>query len=171
LAMPESPRWLVMQGQLGDARRVLNKTFDSLEEAQLRLADIKEAAGISEQCNNDIVEVLKLPKGGKVWHGLIFSPTSAVCHTLLTGVEIYFFKQASGIDAVILYSPTIFGKACIKSNHDKLLATVAVGFVKTIFILVATFTLDKSCRRPLLLTSIADLGFTIMFVGMRGRPI
>ncbi|OIT39597.1 hypothetical protein A4A49_52979 [Nicotiana attenuata] len=31
--MPESPLWLVMQGRLGDARRVLNKTSNSLEEA------------------------------------------------------------------------------------------------------------------------------------------
>lgn len=40
LAMPESPRWLVMRGRLGDAIKVLNKTSDSKEEAQLRLAHI-----------------------------------------------------------------------------------------------------------------------------------
>ncbi|KAG4973838.1 Polyol transporter 5 [Glycine max] len=57
LAMPESPRWLVMRGRLGDATKVLKKTSDTKEEAELRLADIKQAAGIPESCNDDVVQV------------------------------------------------------------------------------------------------------------------
>ncbi|CAA0807592.1 Polyol transporter 5 [Striga hermonthica] len=155
LAMPESPRWLVLQGRLGDARRVLDKTSDSLEESRLRLADIKEAAGIPAACTDDVVPIPNCDNhGGGVWRDLLIRPTPAVRHILLCGIGIHFFQQASGIDTVVLYSPEIFKRAGVTQDRDQLLATMAVGFVKTIFILVATFLLDKIGRRPLLLSSV-----------------
>ncbi|KAK2978334.1 hypothetical protein RJ640_016436 [Escallonia rubra] len=166
LAMPESPRWLVMQGRLADAKRVLDKTSDSLKESQLRLADIKEAAGIPEHCNEEVVQIPKRPRNEAVWRELLVHPTPSVRHILIAGIGIHFFQQASGIDAVVLYSPRIFEKAGITDETDKLLATIAVGATKTVVILVATFLLDKIGRRPLLLSSVAGMATSLMLLGV-----
>ncbi|XP_019448512.1 PREDICTED: polyol transporter 5-like [Lupinus angustifolius] len=164
LAMPESPRWLVMRGRLSDAIKVLNKTSNSKEEAQLRLAEIKEAVGIPESCNDDVVQVPKQNRGDGVWKDLFLHPTPVIRHIVISALGIHFFQQASGIDAVVLYSPRIFEKAGIVNDNYKLLATVAVGFIKTGFILVATFMVDRVGRRPLLLSSAGGMVLSLLIL-------
>lgn len=46
LAMPESPRWLVMKGKIEEAKKVLIRTSEDKGEAELRLAEIIEAASV-----------------------------------------------------------------------------------------------------------------------------
>ncbi|CAD6217468.1 unnamed protein product [Miscanthus lutarioriparius] len=149
-----------MKGRLADARAVLEKTSASPEEAAEPLADIKVAAGIPKDLDGNVVTVPKERNGGEmqVWKALIFSPTPVIRRILLSGVGLHFFQQASGSDSVVLYSPSVFKSAGI-TGDNKLL-----GVTKTLFILVATFLLDRVGRRPLLLTSAG--GMIISLIGL-----
>jgi MFS family permease len=164
--MPESPRWLVKNGRLADARAVLEKTSASPDEAAERLADIKAAAGILNNLDGDVVTVPKdrNREETKVWKQLILSPTPAMRRILLSALGIQFFQQASGIDCVVLYSPRVFKSAGITDDSKLLGTTCAVGGTKTLFILVAVFLLDRVGRRPLLLCSAG--GMMISLVGL-----
>ncbi|CAN6285324.1 unnamed protein product [Urochloa humidicola] len=174
LAMPESPRWLVMQGRIGDARRVLAKTSDSPAEAEARLADIKSAIGIPEGDDDEVVVVARKNKGTHgegVWRDLLLRPTPPVRRILIACLGLQFFQQASGIDSVVLYSPRVFQKAGLQSNSNSLGATMAVGACKTAFILVATFFLDRVGRRPLLLTSAGSMVVSLVTLATALRAI
>ncbi|GAU39992.1 hypothetical protein TSUD_211130 [Trifolium subterraneum] len=165
LMMPESPRWLVMQGQLGKAKKVLLQVSNTTHEAELRFKDIKIAAGIDENCNDDIVELPeKFHQGEAVWKELILRPTPSVRWMLFAAIGIHFFEHATGIEAVMLYSPRIFKKAGVTSKEKRLLATVGVGLTKIFFLLIALFSLDKVGRRRLLQISVGGMiiGLTIL---------
>ncbi|PIA52584.1 hypothetical protein AQUCO_01000456v1 [Aquilegia coerulea] len=164
LAMPESPRWLVLKGRLGDAKRILLKTSTTKEEAMERLAAIQEAAGIPRDCKDEKVTPPKAEKGHSVYQDLLIHPTPAVRKILIAALAMHFFQQASGIDAVVLYSPRIFKKAGIETDDALLKATVAVGFVKLLSIMIATVFLDRIGRRPLILASLGGMMVSVVML-------
>ncbi|XP_016493767.2 putative polyol transporter 6 [Nicotiana tabacum] len=168
LKMPESPRWLIMKGRLGDAKKILYKVSNDPQEAEFRLREIKQAVGIDENCNDDIVKIPDSVKsqGEGVWKELLLRPTPSLRWILIAGVGIHFFEHATGIEAVILYSHKIFDKAGVHDHSHQILATVGVGFTKFIFIVLSTFLIDKAGRRKLLLTSLSGMVVTLTALGI-----
>ncbi|KAF7828834.1 putative polyol transporter 3 [Senna tora] len=162
LTMPESPRWLVMHGRLGDAKKVLSQISNTAQEADLRFKDIKVAAGIDD--NQD--DVVKLPHRGEgVWKELVLRPSPPVRWMLTAAVGIHFFEHATGIEAVMLYSPRIFKKAGVTSKDKLLLSVIGIGVTKVVCLVIASLLLDRLGRRRLLLTSTAGMICALSVLG------
>ncbi|XP_020216858.1 probable polyol transporter 3 [Cajanus cajan] len=165
LVMPESPRWLVMQGHLEKAKNVLLQISNTEQEAELRFQDIKLAAGIDMNDSKEMVKVPEKKNSGGVWKELIIRPTYAVRWMLIAAVGIHFFEHATGIEAVMLYSPRIFKKAGVTSKDKLLLTTIGVGITKVSFLIIASFFLDRVGRRRLLLISTGGMICSLLVLG------
>ncbi|CAJ2636832.1 unnamed protein product [Trifolium pratense] len=155
LAMPESPRWLVMKGKFEEAKQVLIGTSENKGEAEYRLAEISKAA------LNSIA--LSRNKQG-VWKELLITPSRPVLRILIAAIGVNFFMQASGNDAVIYYSPEVFREAGIQGEKQLFGVTIIMGIAKTCFVFISALVLDKFGRRPMLL--LGSLGMAISLFGL-----
>ncbi|KAI4380412.1 hypothetical protein MLD38_006607 [Melastoma candidum] len=160
MAMPESPRWMVMEGRLEEARRVLIKVSESKEEADFRLSEMVNFTSFGPDMHPGPCQWT----GQGVWKELLWSPSRSIRRILVAAIGVNFFMQASGNDAVIYYSPEVFREAGI-SNHKHLVGvTVIMGLVKTSFVLISAMYLDRFGRRPLLL--IGSIGMAVSLFGL-----
>ena len=133
--VPDTPRWLVMKGRDTEALGVLI-TLDGEAPAQT-LREIEQSLVVR--------------------HDRLFAYGSLV---LVVGVLLSVFQQFVGINAVLYYAPLMF-KNMGASTDSALLQTIIVGACNILLTLVATATVDKWGRKPLLL-----LGAVIMAVSM-----
>ncbi|CAO2150940.1 unnamed protein product [Urochloa humidicola] len=155
--MPESPRWLALRGRHSEARAVLVRTLDTPAEADLRLCEIKQA--ISQQPH---IEPGSHGGGsGSVWKELVIRPSASVRRILICVLALDFFVPASGVAAIRLYSPLIFKATGMASNSAVIGMTIAIGAVKTCFVLIGVLCTDRFGRRPLLLFSTAAVTVTL----------
>jgi sugar porter (SP) family MFS transporter len=140
-AVPESPRWLVMNGKDEDARRVLEKVTDSVQaEADIRAVK----ASLQAERSTESTAFREL-----------FRP--AMRPVLVIGVLVAILQQITGINAVFFYAPMIFEQSGIGTDASFMQA-VLVGLVNLVFTVLAILFVDRLGRRPLLgagLTGIA----------------
>ncbi|XP_039051056.1 polyol transporter 5-like isoform X2 [Hibiscus syriacus] len=161
-AMPESPRWLVMKGRTDEAKRVLIKVSDSVQEAEFRLREITKAATSMDSINGDW-------HGQGVWKELLLNPSRPVRRILIAAIGINFFMQASGNDAVIYYCPEVFKAAGIHHKRQLFGVNVIMGVAKASFVLISALYLDRFGRRPLLLLGTMGMAVSLAVLGIGSK--
>jgi sugar porter (SP) family MFS transporter len=141
--IPRSPRWLVKQGRVAEARAVLNGMGEENVESELR----------------DIVASVDLE------HGRASERLFARKYRLpvFLAVSIGMFNQLSGINAILYYLNDIFARAGFSKVSGDLQA-VAIGATNLVFTIIAMSVIDRAGRRTLLL--IGSVGTAVCLAGV-----
>ncbi|GAA4481381.1 sugar porter family MFS transporter [Gluconacetobacter asukensis] len=128
--LPNSPRWLAMQGDFEGARTVLRRVRESHHTAEEELQSIIDAHDRQEPWSE-----LARP-----W----------IRPALVAAIGVALLCQLSGINAVLYYAPTIFSGAGF-GQGSALLTSVAVGIAIIVATLFGNWAVEAIGRRALLL--------------------
>jgi SP family arabinose:H+ symporter-like MFS transporter len=140
-----SPRWLVTQNRIDEARESLRLSGDPNAEAELQ--DIVASIHLDRQAKDE-------PLFSRKYRLPIF-----------LAVTIGMFSQLSGINAILYYLNDIFAQAGFSSLSSDLQA-VYVGLANLAATLVAMTLIDKLGRRTLLLTGGVGMTICLTLVGI-----
>lgn len=140
--LPESPRWLLAQGD-GDGAARAAKDLGLLQELSLVTERPSSARGFD-------------------WSAIRRGSTTAV---LVLCAALFVLQNLSGIDGILYYAPTIFQELGFSAGSAALAATFGLGVANFLATLVALNLVDRAGRRPLLIggsvAMVLGLGITV----------
>ena len=143
LAIPESPRWLLLQGTEESRARAMTVLLRmdphaTPEQLAATAGRIVSASQPTASKATDASPSLRRP--------------------LLLAFLIAFFNQVSGINAILYFAPRIFELAGI-GEKSALLQSIGIGITNLVFTFIGLWLIDRLGRRTLLV--IGSLGYIV----------
>jgi MFS family permease len=145
--VPESPRWLVFNGQEGRARTVLSKLIPE-NEIDAQIEEIKSSA-LEGQNEQSVVDQLKDMISNKYRMAM------------LIGITVAVVQPITGINAIMFYAPTVFEQVGVGTDAA-FFQSVVIGLVSIVFTVLALLTIDKFGRRPIVILGLSSAALSLM---------
>lgn len=145
LAIPESPRWLIVKHRPQEAEVIFARIYRSLE---IGKAKVKEILLTSERPNTTALKLLGNRK--------ILKP-------VLLGVAIAILGQFMGVNAVLYYGPSIFEQAGL-SGGDALYYQVWIGLVNVLTTILALLIIDRVGRKKLVYFGVSGMIIALLLI-------
>lgn len=143
--IPESPRWLILNGNITSALTILTRINKDKDLAAGEVELVKHAIS-GEQ--------------GSLWQVL---SSSGVRKAVWIGAAIAMLGQFMGVNAVLYYGPTIFAESGLSAG-DSLFYQVIVGLVNVVTAILALFIIDRVGRKKLVYFGVS--GMILMLVAI-----
>ena len=142
--IPESPKWLIVNGKLSKATVVLSKIYNNGDDIQNEI-DVTTASMAGEN------------KGS--WNDLL---KPGIFIAVLAGSAIAILGQFMGVNAVLYYGPKIFSQA---GFDNPMFSTVLVGVVNMVTTILAVFIIDKVGRKQLIYWGVSGMIICLLAIG------
>eukprot|EP00111_Clytia_hemisphaerica_P022517 TCONS_00066211-protein len=147
--LPESPRWLLINGQREKARDVFIKLRGD-SNVDEELDHISQSI---ENAQDSFMDTLK--KVGQ---------STGVKRALLVGCGLQAFQQLSAINTVMYYSATIIEMAGVEDESEILWMATIVSFGNFAVTIFAMFIVDRIKRRKLMIGSLFGTGVGLLII-------
>ncbi len=153
LLVPESPRWLIVNGKRDRAAAILMKIYKDNADAEKQISDTE--AGMKAE---------KAAEGDKQseWKALM---EPGILAAVIIGSAIAILGQFMGVNAVLYYGPEIFADAGLSSG-DSLLSQVLVGVVNMVTTVIALFIIDKVGRKKLVYWGVSGMIICLLMIAL-----